>query len=615
MRSLVAALSAEHGIKPETITSWIGPSLTAYLSEKDLARLKSDARVTRITQVRRLVFSALWSDAVSGGSEVIPWGSRAMGGPDLSPTGWPTVYVLDAGVGPHTDLAISERVATNPVLNAVGCYPHATHVAGIVAAQWNYKGSVGVRPSTNVVSVALTGSPSPQGSSCSREDLNDNNLLLGFDLIYNRIMTSRRVGIVNISINGSPENPSLFSQYGLVGMAMKRLATPLGDYPGAFIVQSAGNFYGDACTYAYNGTRGDDGIMVVGAIDANGQPVVPLNGVEGFRNGAGVASQPGSNFGACVEGWAPGNNILSTWANNPQQSSPPADPSSLVQRLSGTSMAAPHVAALAASLAAAQNLQSPAQIEWAVRARLRDLGSKDAQNRSVNLPVLSGNPGPAEPTAEFLIGSPSVTGINGSITRFADESFPLRYDSVGADSCILTGYRKALNAPPDTAYSFWYSGNWGTRFDWYGQNIQLSEGRYMWDVDCVSPQGTHTHANAWATIEPPPPAPTARFFVTVNGQTHQALPGQVFEFTPSTVFGLRYASSGANSCNLTASVRRFDPFYGYYWITWYSHDRFYTQFDWGNSNRLNPDSYRWQVTCFGARGMSATASARINVSP
>jgi len=621
VRSLVAALSAEHGVKPLSITSWIGPSLAAYLGEKDLARMKSDARVTRITPVRRLVFSALWNNTVSPSGETTSWGTNALGGPDLSANGdWPAVYVLDAGVGLHEDLNINsaDRLVTNPnglnpPPNSVGCYSHGTHVAGIVAARQNGAGSVGVRPSTRVVSVALSVKDA-LGINCSRDEdaLTDNNLLLGLDLIYSKIMTSRRVGIVNISINGRPENPSLFSQYGPVGMAMKNLASPLGAYPGAFIVQSAGNFHGDACAYAYDGTRGDDGIMVVGAIRANGQPVTPLNGIDGFRNeSAGVSSQPGSNFGPCVEAWAPGNNILSAWGGDPQSSLPPA--SNLTQRLSGTSMAAPHVAALAASLAATQNLQTPAQIEAAVRARLRDLGSKDLRNRSVNLPVLSGNPGPAQPSAEFLIGSYSAQGINGNLTTYADRSFPLRYDSFGANSCILTGYRKALEAPPSTAYSLWYSGNWGTRFDWYGQNIQLPEGLYLWDVDCVSPYGTHMRAHASATIEPP--APTAHFFVN-DVDTATLAPDYIFQFTPATVFGLRYSSSGTSSCNLTASVLRRDPFYGnYYWLTWYSINNFVTQFDWGNANQLNPDSYRWEVSCLLVHGGWVTASARIDVSP
>jgi len=599
VRSLVAALSAEHGIKPETITSWIGPSLSAYLSEKDLAGLKSDARVTRITPVRRLVFSALWSDTPSGGGEITSWGARAMGGPDLSSSGGPTVYVLDAGVGPHTDLAIAEGVATVLGRNPVGCYPHATHVAGIIAAQWNYQGSVGMRPSTNLVSVALAGEY-PAGVNCSWDDPSENNLLLGFDLIYNRIMTSRRVGIVNISIN-HPSDP-IFSQSNPVGAAMRALATPLGAYPGAFIVQSAGNFYADACNHAFDGAQRPgaetDGIMVIGAIDANGQPVVPLNGVEGFRNGTAAGSQPGSNFGACVESWAPGNNILSTWANSPQQSSPPASPSTITQRLSGTSMAAPHVAALAASLAAAQNLQTPAQIEAAVRARLRDLGSKDELSRSVKLPVLSGNPGPAQPTAEFLIGTDPVRGINGSITKNADQSFPLRYDSVGAQYCNLTAYRNELQ---------WYSlPSFHAEYNFGGTgNVQLSEGRYRWEIDCVSPQGTHNYAQASATILSPTPAPTAKFFV--NGVDTATLPpGYTFQFTPATVFGLRYSSSGANFCNLRAWVNN---------NVWYSIDNFVTQFDWGNANQLNPDSYRWEVTCYGANFKSAKATARINVSP
>ncbi|MBI3150456.1 MAG: S8 family serine peptidase [Betaproteobacteria bacterium] len=597
VRGLVAALAARHGFKPESITSWIGPSFSAYLSEKDLAQLKTDPLVTRITQDRRLVFSALWSDTTSG-SETTSWGTRALGGPDLSPPGSSTVYVLDAGVGYHTDLTrVSERVATNPSLNAVGCYPHATHVAGIVGAEPNYVGSVGVRPSTYIVSVALVGE-NLEGASCSLSSLSENNYLLGLDLIRQRITQSGRVGIVNISSNSNPGWPSVFAQSQPVGAALKSLATPAPGYPGAFVVQSAGNFFGDACLYAFDGPQRpgaeSDGIMVVGAIDANGQPVSPLNSLEGFRNLPHANDQPGSNFGTCVETWAPGNSILSTWASDPQQSTFPPAPYSTVQRLSGTSMAAPHVGALAASLAASQNLQTPAQIEAAVRARLRDLGSKDESNRSVKLPILSGSPGTAQPTAEFLIGSDGIRGINGNITRYSDQSFPLRYDTVGAQNCNLTGYRNGV---------VWYTApNAGAEKNW--GNIKLIPARYRWEIDCFSPQGTHSYAQASATIQQRTPGPTAKFYV--NGQDTATGPTLGYTFNSSTRFGLRYASSGADYCNLVAKVNN---------IEWYSINHFVTSYDWGNENQLNPDSYYWQVTCFDANGKSAVAGARINVLP
>ncbi len=591
VRSLVASLAAQHGFKPESITSWIAPGFTAFLSDQDLARLKSDPRVTRINQDRRLEFSALWSDTTSG-NETTSWGTRALGGPDLSPPGWPTVYILDAGVGYHNDLGtVVERLSINPLLNPVGCYPHATHVAGIIAAARNGVGVVGVAPSWHTSSVALASIPR---ANCSDADPSNENLGLGFDLIHRKISESGRVGIVNISINSVVGGEPIFAQSQPVGAKLKALAIPGPGYPGAFIVQSAGNHFTDACAHAYDGASrpggAADGVLVVGAIDANGQPVSRLNEVAAFRNGPGVASEPGSNYGTCVEAWAPGNKILSTWASDPQASTVTYD---LAQKVSGTSMAAPHVAALAASLAAAQGLTTPAQIEAAVRARLQALGSRDASGRSVGLPMLSGAPGVAQPTVEFLIGNDPIQGINGNITRFSDQSFPLRFDSVGAQNCALTAYRNGV---------FWYSvGSAGPRMNW-GQ-IKLAKGKYRWEVDCTSAQGTHGYGYAAATIEQRTPGPTAKFYV--NNQDTATAPPLGYNFTSSMKFGLRYASSGADYCNLVAYVNN---------IEWYSINHFVTSFDWGNENQLNPDSYYWEVTCYDANGKSATAGVRINIS-
>lgn len=179
-------------------------------------------------------------------------------------------------------------------------------------------------------------------------------------------------------------------------------------YQGAFVAQSAGNYAADACgnftnqfgftySYAYHPGVGfvpgqpphwtaidNDGVMVVGAIHHTGAPVttsVPFS--ETYPSGL-TGQPPASNYGACVDVWAPGNAIVSTWGLHvvfppnaqtvsgvwPPYSGNPASGSQGWAFLSGTSMAAPHVGGAAAYLADALNLNTPAAIEAAVRANM-----------------------------------------------------------------------------------------------------------------------------------------------------------------------------------------------------------------------------------------------------
>lgn len=100
--------------------------------------------------------------------------------------------------------------------------------------------------------------------------------------------------------------------------------------------------------------------MVVGAVDKAGQAVTSF-----YWGG-------GSNYGQCVEVWAPGKGIIHPWASVAWGLGVESSQSGSVtynhyQRFDGTSYAAPHVAAVAAYLADTQGLTSAPAIEAAVR--------------------------------------------------------------------------------------------------------------------------------------------------------------------------------------------------------------------------------------------------------
>jgi subtilisin family serine protease len=85
-----------------------------------------------------------------------------------------------------------------------------------------------------------------------------------------------------------------------------------------------------------------------------------------------------SNWGACVDLWAPGSRILSTSRTGGTAT------------FSGTSMASPHVAGGAALVLAGNPSASPASVERALKDAAATLGTKSEDGREVLLEVVSG---------------------------------------------------------------------------------------------------------------------------------------------------------------------------------------------------------------------------------
>ena len=221
--------------------------------------------------------------------------------------------------------------------------------------------------------------------------------------------------VVNISMNQGTETGFSVNGYAMsnqprvAGLAQPSSGYPtwLHMYPGNVVVQSAGNINQNACnnsvtvhlpngataiqnaTYIYKPTAVSstsdpaDGILVVGALNSDGQRASPFSPAYPEVGGT-PFTDPGSNYGDCIDIWAPGNFIYSTWgkANNlttqgafysgrqPATCSSglcTSPPETGWAHLSGTSMAAPHVAAAAAYYIDKYGLTTPAQVEQMLR--------------------------------------------------------------------------------------------------------------------------------------------------------------------------------------------------------------------------------------------------------
>ena len=331
--ALVQDYEKKYGFTRESMTTWVGASVTAFLTPQQVERIKADRNVRLLTEDRYATFSSpplsVWDPQWSVPSwngpawgELQDWGHKAVNGRVTTAATQRKVYIIDSGVAFHDDLPSMQRVnvacgtggdcstvpGPDPVVGAigyyaqVGCYAHATHVAGIIGATVNNsKNRMGVYPGVQMVSVGLLTNDLvglPSSSWCGAGDPTWSAIGAAFDYIYwNNFPSSSGqwpVNIATMSINFVGVG-FVYSVAETNRSKLMKMVTPAQvvtqwtgtvNYPGVFFVQSAGNQNREACCENGNGPAGSsgstaavftispgatstavDGIMVVGAVN------------------------------------------------------------------------------------------------------------------------------------------------------------------------------------------------------------------------------------------------------------------------------------------------------------------------------------------------------------
>lgn len=381
VRSLVRHMEADYGVQAVSMTSWAMPSFTAYFAPSAIEKLRADMRVeTAFPILEGDVSYASWIDRCEA-AERVSWGKAAIGTDDAATTtNW--LYMIDGAAPAHADLP-GLFFPPNPVNPGYGAAPgHATHVAGIMAAASNGATVRGINPGATVVRV-------------NRGDADD-DVAAAFDWALADSEQRGLFGVANFS-----SSAGRFAAGGALNFVFRRISNRL------LVVQAAGNRRIDACAEAYGPPRANDGILVVGGIDENGKWAAPYDNTP-----SGYQSALGTNWGFCIEVWGPSQRIRSTWDTTP------------LMELSGTSMAAPHVSALAARYGTAST--TPVEREHYIRSRLYATGHSD-RGLAIMVPSFT------QPPTFAVPGKLPVTGVRAHSTLGGTSA------ASAADGLYLTG--------------------------------------------------------------------------------------------------------------------------------------------------------------------------------
>lgn len=408
---MVRALEKELGVKAVSMTSYTMPSLTVHLSRELVERLKGDPRITGIWPMHKNTMQFSTWENRQDGPETVSWGKIAIGTDDVGPTSGTVIYLIDGAalidgtMDPHLENPIIRRA---PVLGAyfnIGAGRlapgHANHVAGILSAASNSYGMRGVNPGAPIVNVARGEFPY--------------ELAEAFDWVLADAEQLGIYGVANFSSTWRRDSPSLTEDAAYQNRFIRRVSNRV------LLVQAAGNDAGNACPIVYDRPNPDDGILVVGGIDENGQRAMP------FDNTAVTGRyELGTTYGSCIEAWGPAMRIPSTWNDGG------------FRILSGTSMAAPHITALAARYG--NTSTTPVEREKYIRAKLFNTGHNDAVGNPIRVPSY------LQPPAFPIPGRIQVAYVNAySGTGTAEGGYPSNVH----DSAYLSGN---WNAGGNTGY-------------------------------------------------------------------------------------------------------------------------------------------------------------------
>ena len=287
----------EHALHGFVIRNTNKKAIEALMREPEVAFIEEDG----------MVYTMPTQSGATWGLDRIDQRSRPLNGTYVYNTTATNVrvYVIDSGIlASHSQFGgrvSGGASAINDGRGASDCNGHGTHVAGTVG------GSVhGVAKGVRLIPVRVFG--------CTGGSANS-TIIAGIDWVRANHV---KPAVANMSLGGGVSSATDTATNNLINA-------------GVTVVVAAGNSNANACNFS---------------------PARVANAITVGSTTSTDARSSFSNFGSCVNIFAPGSSITSAWYTS----------NSATNTISGTSMASPHVAGVAATYLAGNPSASPATV-------------------------------------------------------------------------------------------------------------------------------------------------------------------------------------------------------------------------------------------------------------